>query len=214
MVTPFPLGRVVEHDPRSLNYPAPTGTTKTVLWAHYGAVLDQGHTSSCTGNAMAQALNSRPLHIRGQHLTETDAAALYSLATQLDEFPGTYPPNDNGSSGLGVAKAAQQLGKITAYTHAFGLDHALAALTNGPLLLGTNWHEAMFNPDAKGFVTVTGPVVGGHEYVLLGANTRDRYVTCLNSWSPSWGNKGRFRMSFDALNSLLTDNGDALQPTR
>lgn len=215
--TPFPLGRKLEpnHDPRSLNFPAPAAAVITKQWTHYGPILDQGQVGSCTGNAMAQSLNTAPLHrARQPYLTEADAVSLYSLATQLDAYQGTYPPTDSGSDGLSVAKAAQQQGRITQYSHAFGLDHALEALMTGPVLLGTPWFAAMFQPDSKGFVKPTGALAGGHEYALVGVNVAAKYVTCLNSWSSSWGLSGFFRMTFDTLNTLLAQNGDAVLPRR
>lgn len=210
------LGRHVNHDPRSLNYPAPVDgvTIRSRRWRHYGPVLDQGQVGSCTGNAMAQALNTKPLKRCFQRLTEADAVELYTLATQLDEFPGEYPAQDTGSSGLAVAKAAQRKGYITSYSHAFGIDHTLAALMGGPVLLGTNWHAGMFEPDSRGFIEPTGPVEGGHEHLLLGVDLRHEFVTGLNSWGPAWGDRGFYHMSIANLDRLLREDGDAAVPHR
>jgi hypothetical protein len=143
-------------------------------------------------------------------LHEDTAVALYESATVLDGFPGTYPPDDTGSSGLGVAKAAQQAGYISVYEHAFGLDHLLAAAQFGPLIVGTDWHEDMFTPDTVGVVRPTGPIVGGHEYVLDGVDLTARMLRFLNSWSAGWGVSGRFYMSFDDFAVLLDAGGDAV----
>ena len=119
-----PLGRVVEHDERSRDYPAMSVVPAAILpirWAHYGTVLDQGDIGACTGFAMAQCLNSGRLHEGHRQLGADDALALYSSATRLDSVPGHYPPDDTGSSGLAVAKAAKAAGYIRSYTHAFGL---------------------------------------------------------------------------------------------
>jgi C1A family cysteine protease len=212
MTTLFPLGRVVEHDPRSLSFPAPDGKVKSKTWRHYGPILDQGDVGSCTGNAAAQAMNTTPNHHHGFLLTEADALDIYHWATVLDGYPGEYPPDDTGSSGLAAAKALKQRQSITRYEHAFGLDHALAALMSGPVMLGTNWFDGMFNPDGKGYVTPDGAVAGGHEYLLVGVNLNGRSVTCLNSWGSSWGLKGKFHMTFDTLDALLSADGDATLP--
>ena len=124
--TPYPLGRHVEHDPRSLNFAfpitAPTAPLRTILHRSYGLPLNQGNLGSCTGNAMAGAVNSLPLHkTGGRVLKEADAVDLYSLATRLDAFDGAYPPSDTGSSGIAVAKAAKQKGLIKSYWHAFSM---------------------------------------------------------------------------------------------
>lgn len=54
----YSLGRIVQHDPRSLAFVAATAPLKTVTHRLSGQVLDQGNLGSCTGNAMAQALNT------------------------------------------------------------------------------------------------------------------------------------------------------------
>lgn len=218
MTTPFPLGRLVEHDPRSRNFAfAPPTITPVVAktWRRFGYTLDQGDVGSCTGNAMAHAINTDPLHIlRTPCLSEAKALDLYSLATQLDEFPGYYPNEDTGSSGLAVCKAAKQLGYITEYRWAFGFDATLQALMHGPVMVGTWWTEDMFYPDSKGVVTYTGPKVGGHEYVLLGVWVKARMLIFQNSWSSAWGLRGRFYMSFDEFGRMLADEGDAVVPVR
>jgi len=211
----YPLGRVVQHDPRSLAFPAALAPAlKTVTHRHYGPVLDQGQVGSCTGNAAAQSLNTVPLRHGRRLLTEIDAQGLYHEATVLDGFPGTWPPTDTGSSGLAVAKASQQAGWVTGYTHAFGLDQCLAALVLAPVIVGTNWHEDMFNPDAAGYVHPTGAIAGGHEYTLLGINVKLARVTMLNSWSASWGRNGRAYITFADLGTLLADSGDVVALNR
>jgi hypothetical protein len=206
-MTQYALGRIVHHDPRSLDYPAATAAHKPVSWRHYGAVLDQGNLGSCTGNAAAQALNSAPLHKPRRIFRETDAVSFYSEATRLDPYPGEYPPTDTGASGLAVAKALKNRGLITGYTHAFGLDHALGALQNGPLLVGTEWTQDMFTPDSAGYVHPTGATAGGHEYLLLADDGKNK-LTFLNSWSASWGIKGFFHMTYADFATLLDNQGD------
>ena len=208
-----PLGRHLEpnHDPMSLQYPAERASAlKTVLHQHNGPVLDQGQLGSCTGNAAAQALNTDPLMPHGRRLlTEQDAIGIYSWATAHDPYPGQYPPQDTGSSGLAVAKAAKHLGLITGYAHAFGLAHVLSTLVLRPLIVGTRWHQDMFTPDPDGTVHPTGAVVGGHEYLLLGLDVAQEFVYALNSWGTNWGVDGMFRIEWNDLSGLLSDSGDA-----
>lgn len=207
------LGRHVEHDPRSRNFPARKAEAlSTVTHRHYGGSLDQGNLGSCTGNALAHARNTVPLRHARPLLTETDAVKIYSLGTQLDGVSGQYPPEDTGSTGLGVCKAGVKLGYITSYHHAFGLDEALHALMLQPVIVGTNWYESMFDPNSSGFVKVNGDVVGGHEYCIVGLNVEQRYVKCVNSWGNEWGLDGRFRLTFDQLDRLLQEDGDVTVP--
>lgn len=208
-----PLGRHLDaaarHDPRSRAYPAGRSPLRTVLHPR-GPVLDQGQQSSCTGHATAAALNCQPIRRTRRYLTHDDAVALYCVATQIDPFPGTFPPEDTGSDGLSVAKAAARKRYITSYQHAFGLDHVLGALVNGPVIVGTAWHAAMSDPDAAGFVHPSGDVEGGHEWCLIGLDVEHQYVTAQQSWGEAWGPLGGlFRVSFADLGALLADGGDA-----
>jgi len=164
---------------------------------------------------LAQCLNtskftaSRP---KRHYLDESYARLLYAKATTLDNIPGQWPTNDTGSSGLAVAKAGKALGYLTGYQHAFGFDHFLAAIQLQPVIVGTNWYQDMFDIDGQGYVSVTGDLAGGHEYLALGVDVTHRYVTCLNSWGQSWGRKGRFRVTFDDFTQLLNQDGDVTAP--
>ncbi|QGF20288.1 hypothetical protein SEA_SIXAMA_109 [Gordonia phage Sixama] len=213
---PRKFGRLVEHDPRSRSYGLvvnPTATLETVLWTNSAPVLDQGSLGSCTGHAMAQWENTtRTREGLSEWLTDDDAVELYSAATQHDEFPGEYPPIDTGSSGLAVAKAAQAKGYITGYRHAFGMQQTLLALQIAPVLIGTLWLSGMNTPDDKLMLHASGEELGGHEYLLLGCNVEDEYVTVLNSWSSTWGENGTARISFLDLEALLKQEGDVTVP--
>jgi hypothetical protein len=215
-MTPYPLGRVVEHDERSRFYQAAQAPAqRSVLWGHHAPVLDQGQLGSCTGNATAQLINTDYfIKSRGAgYLTENDAVQLYETATVLDGIPNnTYPPTDGGSTGLGAAKAGVKLGYFTGYKHAFGFAHFCAALQLQPVIVGTEWTEGMFTPTAKGFVKPTGDVAGGHEYLALGVDYATKTLTFLNSWSSAWGLQGRFHMTFAAFTTLLINQGDVTAP--
>jgi hypothetical protein len=208
----YALGRKVSHDPRSLAYPAKTAPLRSVHHRHWGAALDQGRVSSCTGNAIAQALNTTPLRHGRPLLTEHDALNLYATATTLDEFPGEYPEVDEGSSGLAVAKAAQQAGLISSYTHAFGLHQALAALVLSPLIIGVDWYDGMFDVSGTGYIYPTGTVVGGHEIAVIALDVKHASVTLLNSWGPGWGRGGKAYLRWDDLDLLLSRQGDVTIP--
>ena len=206
----FPLGRKVHHDARSLGFPAAQATThRPVTHTTYGPVLDQGQVGSCVGNAAAHALNTRGVHRKGEHLAdEAEALRIYTAATQLDPFPGEYPAEDTGTDANSAAKALRAMGFITSWSHAFGLDHVLAALQLGPVMLGINWHQSFFTPDARGFVHPDGNIVGGHETLIRGDDGKGS-VLIRNSWSASWGLKGHYRLTYDDLGALLADQGDA-----
>jgi hypothetical protein len=211
------LGRRVEHDERSRNYSyrlPPTVTTQTIRHQHYGPILDQGDIGACTGYAMAQWLNTHPAHKpRTPYLTGMQALAFYSRATQVDPWPGTYPPEDTGSSGLAACKAAKEHGYITGYQWIFeGTPQLIAALQHTPVMAGTVWTDGMFTP-RNGYLTPTGDAVGGHEYVIIGWNQPSRYFTMLNSWSDGWGRNGYARIHEQDMAHLLAQQGDLTVPT-
>lgn len=204
-----PLGRHVEHDPRSWDYPtAKASALRTVVHKRRCAPFDQGELGSCTGNAMAGLLMTDPFWRSGRHFTEKTAVKFYEYATRHDNIAGVYPPDDTGSSGLAVAKAARADGYITAFRHAFGLNHALAALVIAPVIIGVNWYSGFDTPDASGHVRIAGDVRGGHEFEIVGLDVDAHTVRACNSWGSSWGVGGYFTFSWDDFDRLLQEQGD------
>lgn len=205
------LGRHVEHDPLSNNFPFMVEEAmplQKVLWPRYTAIFNQGELGSCTGNACAGAVDTKPLHKTGRNLHEKDAVALYEMATTLDSQPGSYPPNDTGSSGLAVAKAAQKKGYISSYQHAFSLDQALQALMHGPVITGVSWFEGFDSPDESGLVEIDGQVRGGHEFLIRGYDPATDLVSADNSWGKSYGVHGSFFFTSKTWAELLAQQGD------
>lgn len=206
------LGRHIEHDPRSRAYGIVSfemTVLKPVLHFLHGGILNQGDLGSCTGNACAGAINSDPVHKpHKKTLKEPDALALYAMASVLDEFAGSYPPDDTGSSGLAVAKAAKQRGYISAYHHAFGINDALKALQLLPVITGVEWYEGFDEPDLSGMVYPTGEVRGGHEFLVVGYDPASDRVAAVNSWGREWGHKGRFYFTSKVWGQLLENEGD------
>ena len=227
MTTPHPLGRRVEHDPRSLAYAhgvLPKTAIKSVDWTRRAPIFDQGNRSSCTGNAAAGLVATDVLGrtgltsvtVNGQILPvdEDFAVNVYSLATRLDEFDGKYPPDDTGSSGLGAAKALKRMGLASSYRHAVHLDALKSALQSGPVMVGTVWLESMFETDPDGFVIVdrSSPVVGGHEYVISAYDAGRLAFRLDNSWGEGWGVRGSAWLSQTNLTWLLSQQGDVTVP--
>ena len=247
--TPYPLGRRVEHDPRSFAFALPVLPKAAILsqsWTRRVPVFDQGNLGSCTGNAAAGWLatdnaartgrttvtvaQNMTLHAEfdapvrsGQYtLTSTVpvdedlAVRIYSLGTTLDEFSGAYPPDDTGSSGVGVSKALSSLGLITKYTHAFSYDAMRAALQNGPVLWGTVWYYSMFDTDADGFLIVdpASGEAGGHELCVsdLQVGSMGDVLSGYNSWGLGWGLGGSFKVKSSDMIRLLSQDGDVTQP--
>ncbi|MFJ3812297.1 hypothetical protein ACIPWE_38780 [Streptomyces sp. NPDC090073] len=221
------LGRHVQHDPRSLRYAhgvLPKTAIKSVDWTRRVPHFDQGDLGSCTGNAAAGLLATdcsaraglTSVTVSGTVLPvdETLAVQLYSLATQLDEFRGEWPPDDTGSSGLGAAKALVKLGLAGSYSHAFALSALKSALQTGPVMVGTVWLDSMFEVAPDGFVIVdrASQVAGGHEYVISAYDADKQRFRLDNSWGDGWGDGGSAWYSQADLQWLLSQDGDVTVP--
>lgn len=207
---------------------------RPVSWLHrLGPVLNQADINGCSGWAAANWLNSAvavgnrrrynvPVgHRASAYLHNSDGEAIYSLATRNDSFDWTYPPADQGSSGLGVGKALKALGVIDSYLWTFSFGQLLAHGARQPLLLGLVWTEAMSDP-VEGLIRI-GSEAGlrsavdsgmGHEVVLRGVNWPRKLATIRNQWTDDWGVRGEAKIALDELQRLIIDyRGDVLVPT-
>lgn len=228
------LGRRFAPDSRDLLHPmaamlpgptAPLPTNKR--WNFRGAVLDQGSTQTCTAHAAAHFYRAEPI----QHRRDINPYDLYREGVLLDEWKqndieATYPDSKLqwGSSGRGMVKALEARGLIQEYRWASTLREATEwVLTRGPVLIGTNWYHDFEQPTREGFVTFKsqkgGGVAGGHETLLRGVDTTKGIALVVNSWGPGWNSgkakkcpKGHFLISFEDLERLFHEDGDAVSP--
>jgi hypothetical protein len=208
------LGRAVVHDPRSRNYAAARRAVVRKDKAHriYDPTPNPDQTiGNCTGVAecvMANTVGNRRLGVR---LNMSTADKIYSRATQIDVFPGIWPPVDSGSSGLAAAKAAVEQGIGTGYEWYFGIDAVLDGLQTRPISIGTWWPEGMFERDINLRVRPTGQKLGGHQWTLRAhwpssSRTIGQQLVEGICW---WGSYRALRMTVDDFAELLADDGDA-----
>jgi hypothetical protein len=246
-IGPHLLGRTVEHDPRNFDFLHPirkaTGPLRSVTHTLAMPHLNQGNVGSCEGNTLmeflgcAKAINNRKAYNRKRshrvaaYPTEFDALDAYSLATTLDDdgIPGHYPPEDTGTSGVGIAKAGQELGGIGRYNWTRTFDAFRATLQTQPIMLGLNWYDSMFEYNGAGWVygpTSSDQPSGGHAilaYAWRPPTPKLRSHTgCTNHWvqrdGTPWGvrigeHDGSFWIADDLLEQLLIrEQGDSLVP--
>lgn len=231
------LGRNVNHDSESRRYrvaPPREVVLKSVRHEAFIPVLDQGSLGSCTGNAGVSAIyhtpyrnepaaaSARAAGVRAGWpfpATEGGAVDLYSAATAIDPFAGTYPPTDTGSDGLSIAKVLKGRGVISGYLWAFTLDEAIAQLMTSPVITGVPWFNSMFQTSAVGHaghvvIKEASGMAGGHELccdeLIVGSKTdrSDWFVGGPNSWGESWGDNGRWYWTVPEWGALLANQGD------
>ncbi len=222
------LGRNVNHDSRSRAYrvASPTGTPlKAVRHRSHIDILNQGDIGMCTGASGVAAIYREPYGHDPRRETGryspnlAGAIALYRAATEIDQFQGTYPPNDTGSDGLSIAKVLKKAGIISGYRWAFTIDEALAALQETPLITGLPWYNSMFEPSPMGLMNIdrASGSAGGHELCVdeyipdSPANFTPAMVGGPNSWGPDWGYGGRWYLTVEDWASLLAEHGDVTQ---
>jgi hypothetical protein len=177
-----------------------------------GLPLDQGDVGSCTANALCGALNSQPDYTGGHVFDETDALNIYKRETADEGMP--YPKFDPGGTGRAVCKAGRELGLITSWQNAIGLQAALHALVLRPVITGVNWYSSFDEPDSNGqvYITMGSYIRGGHEFVVDELDVEHYRVGCWNSWGEGYGLGGRFYMSWHCWWRLLNEGGDVTVP--
>lgn len=119
------------------------------------------------------------------------------------------------------------------YRWAFGIEDVVRTIGyKGPVVLGIDWHESMYYPDANGFISPTEHPIGGHAILAKGVklvpyaadavygignfsnvDLDKSYVRLHNSWGRDYGKGGDAFMTLRDLDRLLRAGGDACVPT-
>jgi hypothetical protein len=205
------FGRRIEFDPRSRGFAARAlvaqdAARRTWRW-QCPILLDQGSTSACTGFSVAYEASARPVVVPG--INNDVAQAIYHRAKQLDQWEGE---DYEGSSVLAAIKAGAERGWYPQYRWAFGEeDLALSIGYLGPAVLGMHWYTGMCEPNAAGFVRISGVVEGDHAICCVGYNAVTKCYCLRQSWG-AWGHNGNCFIHQDDVARLLSEKGEACIP--
>lgn len=208
----YRLGRNVLHDRRSRNFPL-AATVDRSTWRDKAVRIydplpnpNQCH-GECTGVSKVSSFNAVGNRRKGEVLRIEEAHAIYSRASQIDPWEGSWPPDDTGSSTLGAAKAAQEQGFGGEYRWLFGgADEVIQATMHGEVVVvGSRWDWNMFNQDSEGRIRLGGGEAGGHAYIIRGYRESKDWALG-RCW---WGGFRDFWIARSDLDILLRDYGDA-----
>jgi hypothetical protein len=178
-----------------------------VKYRHWrtGPVLNQGETPHCVGFTWAQWEMTSPVRRPAAYDGNARGHAIYAACKKLDGSPkrdGTYVR-------MG-AKVEGAEGRVQRYIWADSLASLKNwVLLNGPVCVGTDWYESMFDP--KGAMLVpAGQKAGGHAWLVTGYNSDRDEFTMVNSWGKDWADGGRARIASAVLWKLLSEGGEAV----
>lgn len=199
------------------------------LRAYCSLIENQGQLGSCTGNAIAGAIEL--LDKRRGKITDVSRLFIYyyerSMIGTINSDSGAYIrdgikvcysygapleslwPYDIGKfkvkpSLTSIADAAKR--KVTLYERALDFNACINALSNGfPVIVGFS----VYNSFESANVTKTGMMpypdvnreylLGGHAVLLVGYNNTSRRFIVRNSWGAYWGDRGYFYMPYEVI---------------
>lgn len=217
------------------------GLLRTKNWAcdaHY----DQGSEGRCVEYAFCHELRSEPLVVTQRKVANVlRDLKIYHPAQHTDPWAGCYLGPDcpilpsqaqyEGTSVAAGAHQAKQLGFIDEYRWAFSLEDALLSLVHlGPLVIGVDWYDGMFTPDAKGRIRLLGGLGGGHSVCVLGLKAKftsgqrsgtlaaldqdQSLVKIRQSWGKDHGLAGDVFLSVAEFDQLRRARGEVCIPVR
>lgn len=190
----------------------PTPDVHARTWISPLPVLDQDGTSQCVAYSGIKYLMTYPVRNRPKQTP----AEIYGECLKVDEWPGE--DWDGGTSVRALFKVLTRLGYVSEYRWAFDFETVVDhVLTRGPVVMGTSWLRNMFMPHIRtGYLECAGRNDGGHAWLIIGANRKKKNpdgtvgaVRMINSWGDKWGQKGRAWITFQDLEKLIKDDGEA-----
>lgn len=199
-------------DPRNLAYRVvanPGLEDRSKYWLG-GVVLDQGQEGSCVGHGvvaewLASPVRGRVANAEAGHET---AVAVYNRAKEIDEFEGV---NYDGTSVRAGMLVGRERGWYTGFSWALNMAELRTALQFGPVVIGIDVRESMFDPTPDGDWIVQGDSAGGHCCLVTGYSPnysrRGPRYRIRNSWGKDWGSNGNVYISPTDLETIVFKSG-------
>ena len=183
------------------------------VWTTRRIPLDQGREGACVGFSCAGELAAKPA---AYDVTNETALKIYDAARAVDRSEGRN--YDSGATVLAGMKACQRAKYFSKYVWCFGIDDTINWIVRrGPVVLGINWYEGMFEPNPEGLLRISGGIAGGHAILANGfwpAHPKFGDVLVLtNSWGRDWGLNGRCYLPVEDATRLLSEDGEVAAPT-
>lgn len=230
------LDRRIRQDKRNWDYPIRPYVTgiprRTTLWKTGPRLpLNQrteGGSVAFAWTAMLEQVDS--VRFPG---TEHNALELVEHFREVEQAdarkaigePARMIPMAVGSSILAGARYVKYKGWIPEYRWCFSPNDVVDSLcAYGPVLLGFQWFESMYETDSRGIVqSVSGPGVGGHAVLATGYISADdalrrgmghtELIRFANSFGPGYGSNGTGYLRLLDLAFLMKQNGEGLVPS-
>jgi C1A family cysteine protease len=199
-------------------------------------IENQGNLGSCTGNAIAGAIEL--LHKRQNRTLDISRLFIYyyerkfigtvnydSGAYIRDGIKACYTygaPTENlwpynirkfktVPTKTALIDAAKR--KVTSYQRAADFNQVIDAITSGyPVTIGFSVYSSFDSPAVAKTGIMPYPnlrkekLLGGHAVLLVGYNKNDNTFIARNSWGTSWGDKGYFYMPFQVIQNTRMSN--------
>lgn len=218
-------------DLRDYKYKMTSSTERAVidLRPYCSPIEDQGNLGSCTGQAIAGAielLNKRNgkyndisrlfIYYYERELIGTinyDSGAYIRDGIKVTNKKGAplekfWPYNIRQFRMRPVNPAINDAlkRKVTLYERVLDHNGCMNAITNGyPVVIGFHVYSSFESKHVSKTGVMPYPnvrhekLLGGHAVLLVGYNKAKQVYIARNSWGPSWGDKGYFYMPFQVI---------------
>lgn len=199
------------------------------LRPYCSSIEDQGNLGSCTGQAIAGAIellnkrNSKPTDVSRLFIYYYERLILGTVNYDSGAYirDGIKATNKYGASlesywPYNISKYKREPvieakndalnRKVSRYERVENFDGCINALTNGyPIVVGFYVYSSFMSATVARTGNMPYPntkreqLLGGHAVLLVGYDKNKKVFIARNSWGAGWGDRGYFYMPFDVI---------------